>query len=1312
VESDVDQIIADEFGANASYVGDLLHRFEQDPMSVDEEWRSFFETLLANWKPGSAEPAGLRGEQAGSLRSQGGSPGGPLTPGASTAAEPRREAAPVQQAGAISKPEAEDERIPLRGPALRVAENMQSSLAVPTAASQRQVPVKLLEENRRLINQRLQPSGRKVSFTHIIARAILKAIERFPQMNDAFEQAEKASFRVRHRQVTLGIAVDVTRKDGTRSLLVPNIKGADRLAFPELLDAYDSVVARARSGQLQVSDFQGTTVSLTNPGTIGTTASNPRLMPGQGLIVATGAIDYAPEYHAMSAEALSRLGISKVMTLTSTYDHRIIQGAESGAFLALIDELLRGEHEFYEQIFAELGMQFRPYRWAVDRNPALLGERRYSEEIRKQASVWELINAYRVRGHLVADINPLRAKEIQYHPELDIATYGLTIWDLDREFLAGGLGLDESATLREIVERLRSYYCGKFGIEYRNIQMPDEKEWLRSRVEREQPAVPDEARQQILWKLISAELFEKFLGTKYLGQKRFSIEGAESVIALLDQLIEGAARRGIDDITIGMSHRGRLNVIANVIGRFCERIFTIFEGSIHPKYPHDQGDVKYHQGASGTREVGASGTREIGASGTREIGEGLQVALTVLPNPSHLEFVDPVVEGVVRAKQDLLAASVGGALEAPLGAQASSLRVTPDSNPIEKAPADSTSTSTQAEKRYAKLPVLVHGDAAFAGEGIVAETLNLSGLPGYETGGTIHLIVNNQLGFTTSPEEGRSSVYSTDVAKMIQIPIFHVNGDDPDAVYNVLQIALDYRQRFHKDVVIDVIGFRRHGHNEGDEPSYTQPVMYKQVRAHPGVRDLYARRLVRDGVMTQAAVGSLMDERTRRYENALLGAKEIVARQKPASAPGSTPGRIPGSIPGSAGLQPAPPSVEEPQPPAPLSTGVDHARLLEISRVLTTAPREFNLNPKVTGLLARRAKMVEGALPVDWGMAEALSFGSLLLDGTPIRLAGQDTVRGTFSHRHAAFFDTQTDQPWIPLRFLEGQAGSLRSQGIFQIYDSPLSEAGVLGFEYGYSVASPKTLVLWEAQFGDFVNAAQVMVDQFVAAGEEKWDQKSALVMLLPHGYEGQGPEHSSARLERFLQLAARDNMRIAYPSTSAQYFHLLRRQAMQRPRKPLIVMTPKSLLRLPEAASPIEEFTAGSFRTVVGDEQADRSGASRVLVCSGKIYFELAARRKDMKEAGSKTGIFRIEQFYPFPNKFLAEHLASLSKATEIVWVQEEPANMGGWTFMEPRLRKLLRPGQSLKYIGRPENPSPATGSHTVHQMEQRELVSRAFSF
>ncbi|HWP45286.1 MAG TPA: multifunctional oxoglutarate decarboxylase/oxoglutarate dehydrogenase thiamine pyrophosphate-binding subunit/dihydrolipoyllysine-residue succinyltransferase subunit, partial [Blastocatellia bacterium] len=724
----------------------------------------------------------------------------------------------------------------------------------------------------------------------------------------------------------------------------------------------------------QLSDFQGTTISLTNPGTIGTTASNPRLMEGQGAIIATGAIEHPPEYQAMASEALSRLGISKVMTITSTYDHRIIQGAESGAFLALIDEMLRGQHGFYDEIFAELAIPYRPYRWAIDVNPAILGEERRSDEVRKQARVLQLINAYRVRGHLIADIDPLRWKEVQYHPELDIETYGLTIWDLDREFITDGLGSKEKATLREIVALLRRYYCGKSSVEYRNIQGPEEKEWIRARVERDQPPVPVEIKRQILWKLISGELFEKFLGTKYLGQKRFSIEGNETVVALLDQLIEGAAHRGITDITIGMSHRGRLNVIANVIGRFCERIFTSFEGSIHPRFPHDQGDVKYHQGASGVRET----------------ADGRQVTLTVAPNPSHLEFVDPVVEGMVRAKQD------------------------------------------RAEARDGLLAVLLHGDAAFAGEGVVAETLNLSQLPGYTTGGTIHIIVNNQLGFTTPPEEGRSSTYSTDIAKMIQAPIFHVNSDDPEAAYNVLQIALDYRQRYKKDVVIDVIGFRRLGHNEGDEPTYTQPVMYQRIREHPGVRELYARKLIGEGVISEGEVAQLMEERMRRYENAQLGAKEIVARQ----------GKEP---------QLRPP-VEESESVEVIETGVDHETLRTIGQVINTVPKGFNLNPKIVGLLARRAKMVEGDTAVDWGMAEALAFGSLLIEGTPVRITGQDTVRGTFSQRHAAFHDTATSEEWIPLATLASDPAT------FQIFDSPLSEPGALGFEYGYSVAAPEAL--------------------------------------------------------------------------------------------------------------------------------------------------------------------------------------------------------------------------------------------------------------
>jgi 2-oxoglutarate dehydrogenase E1 component len=1192
-ETRLDQIIADEFGINADYVIGLLELFQQNPESVDEEWRDYFHGLTGAALP--TQPAPAQAE-----------------------AEPAEKPAPAQPAGEV-------DRVPLRGPALKIAENMEASLQVPTATSQRQVPLKLLDENRRLINEHLKASNRKVSYTHIIARAITKAVESFPSLNDSYEAADGASYRVRHAELNLGIAVDVTRKDGTRTLLVPNIKGADKLTFPRLLAAYDDIIGRARAGKLQLSDFHGTTISLTNPGTIGTTASNPRLMAGQGAIIATGAIEHPPEYQAMASEALSRLGISKVMTITSTYDHRIIQGAESGAFLALMDEMLRGQHGFYEDIFAEIGIPFRPHRWAIDVNPAILGEERRSDEVRKQARVLQMINAYRVRGHLVADIDPLGWKEVQYHPELDIETYGLTIWDLDREFITDGLGGKEKATLREIVALLRRYYCGKTSIEYRNIQGPEEKEWIRSHVERDRPAVPVEVKQQMLWKLISAELFEKFLGTKYLGQKRFSIEGNETIVALLDQLIESAGNRGITDITIGMSHRGRLNVIANVIGRFCERIFTSFEGSIHPRFPHDQGDVKYHQGASGTRET----------------VEGRQVMLTVASNPSHLEFVDPVVEGMVRAKQD------------------------------------------RSESPENLLAVLLHGDAAFAGEGVVAETLNLSQLPGYTTGGTIHIIVNNQLGFTTPPEEGRSSTYSTDIAKMIQVPIFHINSDDPEAGYNVLQIALDYRQRFKKDVVIDCIGFRRLGHNEGDEPTYTQPVMYQRIREHPGVRAIYARKLMSEGVMGQEEIAYLMEERMRRYENAQLGAREIIARQgQELQLP--TPAEEPGSV-------------------EVIETGVEGDTLRTIARMINTVPKGFNLNPKIVGLLTRRAKMVEGEVAVDWAMAEALAFGSLLIEGTPVRITGQDTVRGTFSQRHAAFHDTVTAAEWIPLTSLASDRDA------FQIYDSPLSEVGALGFEYGYSLAAQEAMVVWEAQFGDFANAGQVIIDQFIASGEEKWNQSSRVVLLLPHGYEGQGPEHSSARLERFLQLCAEENMQVVYCTTAAQYFHLLRRQIHQASCKPLIVMTPKSLLRLSEAASSIDEFEGGGFLPVIGDAGVtDAAGIARVLVSSGKVYYDLLAERKKLDD--ENTAILRLEQLYPFPAKQLAEHLSAFANAKEVCWVQEEPRNMGGWFFVEPRVRELLGPDQRLRYAGRAASASTATGSHTIHQMEQRQLIKEAF--
>ncbi|HKP71814.1 MAG TPA: multifunctional oxoglutarate decarboxylase/oxoglutarate dehydrogenase thiamine pyrophosphate-binding subunit/dihydrolipoyllysine-residue succinyltransferase subunit, partial [Pyrinomonadaceae bacterium] len=749
---------------------------------------------------------------------------------AQTAPSAAAPAAVASTAAKPAQPAPSADAAPIRGAALKIVENMETSLTVPTATSNRQVPVKLLEENRIIINKHLKEhSGGKTSYTHLIAYALLRALEQFPQLNDGFTLANGSPARVRRPEVNLGVAIDIQKKDGTRTLLVPNVKRANALSFSQFIKAYDDVVKRARDGKLGLPDFQDTTISLTNPGTIGTVASTPRLMSGQSVIIATGAIEYPAEYHAMSSEALSQLGISKTLTISSTYDHRIIQGAESGAFLARVHELLVGGHNFYEGIFLDLGIAYQPMRWAVDRNPALLGGDRTQEQIVKQARVLELINAYRVRGHLIADIDPLHAMPVHHHPELDLETYGLTIWDLDRTFITGGLGGKESATLRETIDILRRAYCGKVGTEYRHIQSKEQKLWIRERIRREfvdPEPLPSETKKQLLERLVAAEQFERFLHTKYLGAKRFSLEGCETIIPLLHQLIELGAEHGVEDITLGMAHRGRLNVLANVVGSFSERIFTSFEGSVHPNFPADEGDVKYHQGAKGVRETAS----------------GRKVAITVSPNPSHLEFVDPVVEGMVRAKQDEMNAE-------------------------------------REEVIDRAMPVLLHGDAAFAGQGIVMETLNLADLKGYRTGGTIHIIINNQIGFTTSPEQSRSTIYSTDVARMTQLPIFHINGDDPEAAFRVLRVALEFRQEFNKDVVLDVIGFRRLGHNESDEPSYTQPLMYARVKAHPGVRAVYAQRLIREGVVTETDVEQMLKERVAYYEQVQARARASSKRR-------------------------------------------------------------------------------------------------------------------------------------------------------------------------------------------------------------------------------------------------------------------------------------------------------------------------------------------------------------------------------------------------------------------------------------------------
>jgi multifunctional 2-oxoglutarate metabolism enzyme len=1233
-KTDFSELIADNFGANATYVETLLARWRSDPSLVDESWRAYFEELV-----------GTNGDAAadGKPPAVTSAPASPSSDGAAAKPARTQPTAPASPAPAkATEPQGEVERIPIRGPALKIVENMEASLAVPTATSQRRIPVKLLDENRRIINRHLSENGRgKASYTHLIAYALLRALEQFPQMNDGFELADGQPMRVKRRSVNLGIAIDIEKKDGTRSLLVPNIKNASAAGFSDFLKAYDDVVARARAGKLQVPDFQGTTISLTNPGTIGTVASTPRLMAGQSVIIATGAIEYPAEYQSIAPAILPQLGISKVITISSTYDHRVIQGAESGAFLARVHELLLGADRFYDDIFVDLGIAHAPLRWNVDRNPLFFGADQMHEQSARQARVMELINAYRVRGHLTADIDPLHAMPLLYHAELDIETYGLTIWDLDRLFITGGLAGTETATLREILDILQRAYCGKVGTEYRHIQSKDEKLWLREQIRREfvHPEPIDvQIKKRILWKLISAEQFERFLNTKYLGQKRFSIEGCETVIALLDQLIDRAGDEGITGITMGMAHRGRLNVLANVIGHFCERIFTSFEGSIHPSFPADEGDVKYHQGAEGERETPG----------------GHKVRLRLSPNPSHLEAVDPVVEGMTRAQQDIMA--------------------------------EGEMSSEEARNRT--LPVLLHGDAAFAGQGIVMETLQLAQLRGYRTGGTIHIIINNQIGFTTSPESGRSSIYSTDVARMTQLPIFHINGDDPEAAYRTMRIALDYRQKFKKDVVLDVVGFRRLGHNEADEPSYTQPLMYQRVKAHPGVRAVYSQRLIKEGVIDEAGVNELIAERVRRYEDAQARAKKVAAEQK------------------SIGITPEP-EVAEIDGSEVIETAVTAEVVKEIADQISVVPEGFSLNPKMVSQLARRAKMGEGTVPIDWAFAEATAFGSLALEGTRVRLSGQDSGRGTFSQRHAVLYDTQTGKSWTPLAKLHAE----NSRRGFEVFDSSLSEAGVLGFEYGYSVIADTALVMWEAQFGDFNNVAQSIIDQYVTASEDKWKQTSRLTMLLPHGYEGQGPEHSSARLERFLQLCAANNLCVCYPSTPAQYFHMLRRQVREGFQRPLIVMTPKSLLRLPAAASAIDQLTGGGFQPVIDDaEVSDADSVTRIVFCSGKVFYDLTDARKKAGEAKG-VAIVRLEQLYPFPLTAIKEAMAKYPNAAELIWCQEEPRNMGAWTFMEGKFEDLVPGGDRLRYIGRAESPSPATGSYAVHMKEQERLVSAALA-
>jgi 2-oxoglutarate dehydrogenase E1 component len=1219
---DVVSALSEEFGPNAGLALELYASYRLNPASVEAGWRRAFETAEAKATGGPGERPLLSASVSGRPEEA------PAPRGAAPApAEP-----PVPRPSAPA-PLPEGEVVPLAGGAAAIARNMDASLAVPTATSTRQIAAKTMEENRRILNRHREVIGKpKISFTHLVAWAILRSLEKHPALNDAFAEAEGRPVRIRRKNVNLGIAVDVTKKDGSRTLLVPNIKGAGAVSFDGLLDAFETVVTKARKGQLDPDAFAGTTVSLTNPGTVGTTASAPRLMPGQGTIIATGALDYPAEFSAMPDEVLSAVGISRILNVSSTYDHRIIQGAESGQFLATLEMLLLGGDSFYERIFHDLRVPHRPVRFEKDLNPPFFTGGRNVEAVEKQARVGALINAYRVRGHLVANLDPLGpGEDLPYHRDLDPQSYGFTMWDLDRPFATGGLGGTSQATLREILEVLRQTYCGKVGAEFMYNADPAQKQWLMDRMEstRNRASLTDDERKAILKRLVEAEAFEKFLHTKYVGHKRFSLEGGEAAIPLLSRLLDRCAGKGIGEVVIGMSHRGRLTVLATIVGKPVDQIFAEFEDVPDPASIQGSGDVKYHLGAAGVFAAATGGT----------------VAVGVAPNPSHLEAVDPVVEGMVRAKQTRI-----------------------------------------ADRNHEKvMPILVHGDAAFAGQGVVAETLNMSQLHGYRTGGTVHVVINNQIGFTTSPIDARTSTYCTDVAKMIQAPVFHVNGDDPEAVLHAVDVALDYRCRFNRDVVVDLVCYRRYGHNEGDEPSYTQPLLYQKIKAHASTARLYGEQLVRDRRSSGEEVEALWSD---------------VRGKLQAAFEASAGGRTKASFVDSLTAAPAP----------RIDTGLDTGvALLKVVEAVSTVPPGFEVHPKLRPVLKRRAEYASGRAEIDWAGAEMLAFGMLLMKGVPVRLSGQDSGRGTFSHRHAVFADHRSGVEYVALNHI-----APGRQAEFEVIDSLLSENAVLGFEFGYSVADPSTLVLWEAQFGDFANGAQIAIDQFISGSEQKWNQRCGLVLLLPHGQEGQGPEHSSARLERFLTLCSEENLRVANVSTPAQYYHALMRQMAGETRKPLILMAPKSLLRHPKVVSTLDELADGSFHPVLDDGAFDSGGSAgvrRVVLASGKVLYDLLAGRE--KAGRDDVAIVRLEQYYPFPGQELGAVLSRYPSSAEIAWVQEEPQNMGGWRFVREQFLDGhvagISPSRILRYIGRRSLASPAPGSHHAYEHEQEALVAEA---
>jgi len=1221
-----------DFGANDWLVEEMQERYLADPTSVDQAWIEYFtKNGVAAQNNAVAPTAGVppipKAMQAQApapvatpvatpapvapVQTQQALVTAPVVTTAPTPADPIAKPVPVLVTPAAAS------LTPIRGVSARVVQSMEASLSVPTATSVRAIPAKLMIDNRIVINNHLKRTrGGKVSFTHLIGYAMIKAMRAMPEMNVFYGEIDGKPAIGQPEHINIGIAIDLAKPDGSRQLLVPSIKGCEDLDFAQFVSAYEEVIRKARGGTLTVEDYAGTTASLTNPGTIGTVHSVPRLVQGQGLIIGVGAMDYPAEFQGASDETLARMAVSKVITLTSTYDHRVIQGAQSGDFLRRIHELILGAERFYEDIFAALRIPYVPIHWATDLDFTR------DDHISKTARVQQLIQAYRTNGHLMADTDPLEYKQ-RSHPDLEVETHGLTLWDLDREFATGGFGGQAFMPLRNILGILRDSYCRSIGIEYMFIENPAERKWMQEHIEVGTPKVAREEQLRILRKLNSAEAFESFLQTKFVGQKRFSLEGGESVIPLLDAVISAAAEAKLDEVCIGMPHRGRLNVLANIAGKSHGQIFQEFEGHYQENQVQGSGDVKYHLGTEGIF------TAESGAT----------TKIYLAANPSHLEAVNPVLEGIVRAKQDRL----------------------------------------NIKNIFSVLPILMHGDAAFAGQGVVAETLQMSQLRGYRTGGTVHIVVNNQVGFTTSPHGSRSSTYSTDFAKIIQAPVFHVNGDDPEACVRVAHLAFQYRQEFNKDVVIDMVCYRRRGHNEGDEPSFTQPLMYKLIDAKRTTRTLYTESLIGRGDITQA--------------EAEVVAKDFQDQLEAVFA----------SVHNHEAEQPAHRQIPQVPAPATVDTSITEAVARQIAATQVAVPEGFTIHPKLVPQLTKRVEMLnEGT--IDWSMGETLAFGSLLLEGRPIRLAGQDSRRGTFSNRHAVIVDKENASEWTPLR------GLIQDENQFFVIDSLLSEYAAMGFEYGYSVVREEALVLWEGQFGDFSNGAQTIIDEFISSALQKWGERSSLVLLLPHGYEGQGPDHSSGRIERYLLLCAENNMTVAQPSTPASYFHLLRWHAANPARRPMVVFTPKSMLRLKAAASALSDFTSGTFRPVISDDKV--VSASRVIFCSGKIYHDLVAEREKMGE--NSTAIVRVEQLYPLPAAEMAAEAAKHPNAS-LLWVQDEPANQGAWSHIALGTSEHFGGtgfgGRTLRRVSRLATASPATGNHHWHEEEAKALMTEAFT-